>query len=115
MKIFVTSPHDRYAPACKGDAPPPVSLATWVRTPSKEGTRPAYGRENPGNPGLYVSVLASDLSLDQGPDRSIRRSGDPARSPTDRARSVRADGRAARQRSSLLRQAGPGPVSGHPA
>ena len=76
-----------------------------------EETRRTHGRADPANSALHVSILASDLSVDQGSDRPLRRPAHPARLPARGARRLRGDDGAARGRPALLRQARPDALS----
>src|SRR5438045_8980105 len=100
-------------PPCRDGDRDAVPFATWDRRHFTEGSSSGHGRENPRDSGLYVSVLASDLPLDQGSDRPVRGSGHAPRLPPFGARSDRADDGAAGSGSPLLRQTRPGSLSGN--
>ena len=61
------------------------------RTSDRGESKRSHGRSRLSTALLYVSILSSDLSLDQRPDRPVRRPFTAARVLPRRARRVRAD------------------------
>ena len=108
---FVTRSKRRYT--LRGEA----SASRVFRPVPRNSGRPSRFVGRPRSPTslLYVSILASDLSLDQGSDRPVRVAGRAARLPASGARRVRAHDGAPRRGSALLRASRPRPLRRHPS